>query len=172
MENENPMMGSNMAYINSLCPLNASIPIRSNIVTALSESDISVIPRIALKIAHFEGTAVLRLFANSAQPEIGCYSAASTNGITLGQPLAVSSIVELFVVLAILLSTSLAIYGTDPASTRAHYAHSPSAFVAFSILHHIYFTGALAMNCPSVLVTFWLNFAWFSGMLYNDKMQA
>ncbi|KLJ10658.1 hypothetical protein EMPG_13965 [Blastomyces silverae] len=161
-----------MPSINSLCPLNASIPIKANIVIPLSESDISVIPAIAFKIPDFEGTAVLRLFANSSQSEIGCYSAASTNGITLGQPLAVSSILALFLVLGILSSTSLAIYGIDPASTRAHYAHSPSAFVSFSILHHIYFTGALAMNWPSVLVAFWSNFAWFSGMLYNETMQA
>ncbi|PGH07475.1 hypothetical protein GX51_01776 [Blastomyces parvus] len=169
VENENLMSTYNFTI---LIPLNASTPISANIVIPLSESDISVIPAIAFKIPDFEGTAVLRLFANSSQSEIGCYSAASTNGITLGQPVAVGSILALFVVLGVISSTSLAIYGTDPASTRTHYAHSPSAFVSFSILHHIYFTSALAMNWPSVLVAFWSNFAWFSGMIYNEKMQA
>ncbi|PGH35474.1 hypothetical protein GX50_01689 [[Emmonsia] crescens] len=144
--------------------MNASIPIEANIVIPLSESDISVLSAIAFKIPDFEGTAVLRLFANSSQSEIGCYSATITNGVTFGHPLVVTSILVLFVLLGILSSTSLAIYGTDLAYSRSYYAHSPSTFVSFSILHHIYLTGALSMNWPSVLVAFWSNFAWFSGM--------
>ncbi|KKZ59901.1 hypothetical protein EMCG_05287 [[Emmonsia] crescens] len=75
--------------------MNASILIEANIVIPLSESDISVLPAIAFKIPGFEGTAVRRLFANSSQSEIGCYSVTIANGVTFGHPLPVTSILAL-----------------------------------------------------------------------------
>ena len=54
---------------------------------------------------------------------------------------------------------------------RTHYAHSLSIFVVFAILHHIFYTGALSVNWPSVLVAWWSNFAWSGGMIYSESMQ-
>ena len=54
---------------------------------------------------------------------------------------------------------------------RKHYAHSLSVLVVFAVFHHIYFTGALSMNWPSVLVAFWSNFGWAGGMIYSEGMQ-
>ena len=68
-------------------------------------------------------------------------------------------------------SFATAIYGNHIPTTRTHYAHSLSIFVVFSIFHHIFFTGALSVNWPSVLPAFWSNFAWSAGMIYSDKMQ-
>ncbi|EEH33449.1 hypothetical protein PAAG_04499 [Paracoccidioides lutzii Pb01] len=119
----------------------------------------------------FRGAAVLRLFANSSQSEMGCYSSIVTNGVTLAHPFAATSILGVLVLCGIFSSTALAIYGADVAFIRSKYTHSPSVFVSFSILHHIYLSGALPLNWPSVLVAFWSNFAWFSGVIYNEKMQ-
>ncbi|KAK2733685.1 hypothetical protein FQN55_003194 [Onygenales sp. PD_40] len=160
-----------LANIYSLCPTNASVPIEANGLLPLSQSEASVIPPIAMSVPDFEGQAIIRLFANSTQSEIGCYSSAITNGVTFAHPIAAGSIISLFILIAIFSSVALATYGTHIPSTRIHYAHAPSVFVTFSILHHIYFTGALSMNWPSVLVAFWSNYAWFSGIIYQEKMQ-
>jgi hypothetical protein len=46
-----------------------------------------------------------------------------------------------------------------------------SVLVVFAVFHHIYYTGALSMNWPSVLVAFWSNYAWAAGMIYTETMQ-
>ncbi|ODH44947.1 hypothetical protein ACO22_00570 [Paracoccidioides brasiliensis] len=152
--------------------MNSSIPIEANGILPLSTFGISLLPEVALKIPDFEGAAVLRLFANSSQSEMGCYSSFVTNGVTLAHPFAATSILGMLVLCGIFSSTALAIYGADVALFWSNYTHSPSVFVSFSILHHIYLSGALPLNWPSVLVAFWSNFAWFSGIIYNEKMQS
>jgi hypothetical protein len=151
--------------------MNSSIPIEASGFIPLSQSDVSTIPSVAFGIPDFEGQAILRIFSNSTRSEIGCYASMVTNGVSLSQPLAVNSILALFVLATICSSTALAIYGTDVPSLRTHYAHSPSVFVIFSVFQHIYFTGALSVNWPSVLVAFWSNYAWFAGMIYTEKIQ-
>ena len=151
--------------------MNRSIPIEANGIIPVSQSDVAGIPPIALGIPDFEGQAILRVFANSTESEIGCYSALVTNGATFSHPDAVGSILGIFTVVAILSSAATAFYGDHIPTTRTHYAHSPSVFVVFSVFHHIFYTGALSVNWPSVLPAFWSNFAWTGGMIYTESMQ-
>jgi len=113
----------------------------------------------------------LRIFANSTQSQIACYTADVTNGATFQQPAAVGSILGVFTIIAIVSSVATAVYGESIPEMRVHYAHSLSLLVVFAVFHHIYFTGALSMNWPSVLVSFWSNYAWSAGMIYTSSMQ-
>lgn len=155
----------------SLCPMNASVPIEANGIIPVSQIDVAGIPPLALTIPDFEGQAILRIFANSTESEIGCYSAVVTNGATFSHPNAVGTVLGLFTFVALVASFVTAIYGVHIPTMRNHYAHSLSVLVVFSILHHIFFTGALSMNWPSVLVAFWSNYAWSGGMIYTTSMQ-
>ncbi|KAI9788865.1 MAG: hypothetical protein M1816_006529 [Peltula sp. TS41687] len=152
------------ANIASLCPMKRGVPIQANGIIPIAQSDVASIP-------HFEGQAILRIFANSTQSEIGCYSAVVTNGATLSHPKAVGTTLGIFVVLTLGASFITAIYGDHIPTTRKHYAHSLSILVVFAVLHHIYFTGVLSMNWPSVLPAFWSNYAWAGGMIYSSRMQ-
>lgn len=151
--------------------MNASVPIEANGIIPVSQSDVAGIPPIALTIPDFEGQAILRIFANSTESEIGCYSAVVTNGASFSHPNAVGTVLGLFTAVAVVASFVSAIYGDHIPTTRNHYAHSLSVLVVFSVLHHIFFTGALSMNWPSVLVAFWSNYAWSGGMIYTKSMQ-
>ena len=151
--------------------MNASIPIEANGIIPVSQTDVDAIPALALTIPDFEGQAILRIFANSTQSEIGCYSAVVTNGATFSHPSAVGTALGIFAIVALIASFATAIYGNHIPTTRTHYAHSLSILVVFSVFHHIYFTGALSMNWPSVLVAFWSNYAWSAGMIYSKPMQ-
>lgn len=155
----------------SLCPMNRSVPIEANGIIPVSQSDVAGIPAIALSIPDFEGQAILRIFANSTQTQVGCYSAVVTNGATFSHPYAVGSALGGFTILAIAASFATAVYGNHIPTTRTHYAHSLSVLVVFSVFHHIFFTGALSVNWPSVLPAFWSNFAWTGGMIYSESMQ-
>ena len=159
------------ANINSLCPLNSSVPIEASGIIPVSQSDVAGIPSIALSIPDFEGQAILRIFANSTESQIGCYSAVVTNGASFSHPAAVGTILGIFALVALVSSVAVAAYGESVPEIRKHYAHSISIFVVFSVFHHIFFTGALSMNWPSVLVAFWSNYAWSAGMIYSDRMQ-
>lgn len=159
------------ANIYSACPVHAGTPIEANGVIPVSPSDVAGIPPIALGIPDFEGEAILRIFANSTQSEIGCFSAIVTNGQTFAQAPAVGSVLGIFTFIAVISSFVTAIYGDSIPVMRKHYAHSLSVLVVFSVWHHIYFSGALSMNWPSVLVAFWSNYAWAGGMIYSEPMQ-
>ncbi|KAI9817580.1 MAG: hypothetical protein M1827_001192 [Pycnora praestabilis] len=159
------------ADIASLCPMNASIPIEANGIIPVAQSDVATIPPIALTIPDFEGYAILRIFANSTESEIGCYSAVITNGASFSHPNAVGTILGLFTVIALGASFVTAIYGDHVPTVRKHYAHSLSILVVFAVFHHIFFTSALSMNWPSVLAAFWSNYAWTGGMIYSELMQ-
>ena len=151
--------------------MNASVPIEANGIIPVSQTDVNGIPPLALSIPDFEGQAILRIFANSTQSEVGCYSAVVTNGATFSHPSAVGTVLGLFAIIALVASFATAIYGNHIPTTRTHYAHSLSVLVVFSVFHHIFFTGALSMNWPSVLVAFWSNYAWSAGMIYSKSMQ-
>jgi hypothetical protein len=124
-----------------------------------------------LSIPDFEGEAILRIFANSTRSEIGCFSAVVTNGATFKQPAAVGTILGGFTVVAVISSFVTAIHGDNIPTMRMHYAHSLSVHVVFAVWQHIFFSGALSMNWPSVLVAFWSNYAWAGGMIYTERMQ-
>lgn len=159
------------AQIYSLCPMNRSVPISADGIIPVDQSDVSGIPAIALGIPDFEGQAILRIFGNSTESEIGCYSAVVTNGASFSHPSSVGTVLGIFTLVAIVASMATAIYGNHVPTIRTHYAHSLSVFVVFAVFHHIYFTGALSMNWPSVLAAFWSNFAWSTGMIYSEPMQ-
>lgn len=160
------------ANIASLCPMNASVPIEASGIIPVAESDVSNIPAIALTIPDFEGEAILRIFANSTESEIGCYSAVVTNGATFSQPASVGTVLGVFTLIAVIASFATAIYGDSIPVVRTHYAHSLSVFVVFAVFQHIFYTGALSMNWPSVLVAWWSNFAWAGGMIHSGTMQS
>lgn len=129
------------------------------------------IPPIAYHIPDFEGQAILRIFSNTTQQEIGCYSAVVTNGFSFGQPNSVGTVLGIFTVVAVIASFATAIYGEAIPTMRLHYAHSLSVGVVLAVFQHIFFTGALSVNWPSVLVAWWSNFAWAGGMIYSTSMQ-
>lgn len=159
------------ANIASLCPMNSSVPIEASGIIPVAQSDVAGIPAIALSIPDFEGEAILRIFANATQTEIGCYSAVVTNGNTFSQPSSVGTVLGVFTLIALFASFATAIYGDSIPVIRTHYAHSLSVLVVFAVFQHIFFTGALSMNWPSVLVAWWSNFAWAGGMIYSTSMQ-
>ncbi|KAI9809267.1 MAG: hypothetical protein M1825_002558 [Sarcosagium campestre] len=159
------------ANIESMCPMKRDVPIEANGIIPVSQKDVAGIPPIALAIPDFEGQAVLRVFANSTQSQIGCYSALVTNGNTMSHPAAIGTVLGLFTIVAIVASFATAIYGDDVRTIRKHYAHSLSLFVVFAVFHHIFYLGALSMNWPSVLPAFWSNYAWTAGMIYSRSMQ-
>jgi hypothetical protein len=159
------------ANILSACPVKAGVPIEAAGIIPISEDDVAGIPDIALRIPDFEGQAILRLFSNSTQNEIGCFAAQITNGFTFQQKEAVGSTLGLFTLVAVISSFAAAAYGSDIADMRKHYAHSLSVSVVFAVWHHIFYSGALSVNWPSVLVSFWSNYAWAGGMIYSEPMQ-
>ncbi|ETN40736.1 uncharacterized protein HMPREF1541_05016 [Cyphellophora europaea CBS 101466] len=159
------------ANIHSLCPMNASVPIQANGIIPVAPADVANIPPIALSIPDFEGQAILRVFANSTQSQIGCFSAVITNGSSFSHPSAIGTVLGLFALIAMFSSAIVASFGASVTDTRQHFAHSLSVSVVFAVFHHIYFTGALSMNWPSVLVAFWSNYAWSAGMIHSESMQ-
>ncbi|KAH0543204.1 hypothetical protein FGG08_002465 [Glutinoglossum americanum] len=159
------------ANIASLCPMKGSVPIQASGIIPIAPSDVSGFPTLAVTIPDFEGQAIIRIFANSTRREIACYSAVVTNGASFSHPEAVGSILGIFTVVAVIASFATAIYGDSITMIRKHYAHSLSVFVVFSVFQHIYFSGALSLNWPSVLVAFWSNYAWSGGIIYSHSMQ-
>ncbi|KAI7413862.1 TRP-domain-containing protein [Hortaea werneckii] len=159
------------ANIDSLCPINSSVPIEASGIIPVNQEDVAGVPPIALTIPDFEGEAILRIFANETESEVGCYSAVITNGATFSHPEAVGSILGIFAFIAMVASFVTAAYGEAVPTMRLHYAHSLSVGVVFAVFQHIFYTGALSMNWPSVLVAWWSNFAWAGGMIYSSSMQ-
>lgn len=147
------------------------IPINAEGIIPVNKEDVSGIPEIALAIPDLEGQAILRIFSNSTQAEIGCFAAQITNGNTFRQKIGIGSALGMSTLAAILSSFATAIHGDDVVQMRKQYAHSVSVMVVFAVWHHIYFSGALSMNWPSVLVSFWSNYAWTGGMIYSEHMQ-
>ena len=151
--------------------MNTSVPIDAYGEIPVSTSDVSGIPQLALTIPDFEGQAILRIFSNASESEIACFASVVTNGVTFAHPKAIGIVVGLFVVAALGASFATSIYGDQRRTMRTHHAHSVSMLVVFAVLHHVYFTGALSMDWPSVLVAFWSNFSWSSGLIYSKSMQ-
>lgn len=154
----------------SLCPLNASVPITGWAVIPVGQLQVENIPSIALSIPDIEGFAKIQIFANSTQTEIGCFQAVMRNGNSFSHPEAVSPVLALFTVVAIAASFATAAYGVSIQHMRTHYAHSLSVLIVFETFHSIFFSGALSLQWPSMLVAWWSNFACFAGMIYISPM--
>ncbi|WYZ45533.1 hypothetical protein EsH8_VIII_000849 [Colletotrichum jinshuiense] len=159
-----------MANIASLCPLNASVPITAFAEFRLTPAQVDGIPSIALDLPDFEGSARIQIFANSSQTQIGCFQAVMRNGNSFSHPAAISSILGVFTLAAILASFATAIYGVSIPHMRTHYAHSLSVLVIFETFQTIFFSGALSVDWPSVLPAWWSNFGWAAGMIYSKQL--
>lgn len=134
------------ADVDSLCPLNASVPIIGRANIPVSTSDVSGIPSIALVIPDFEGQAILRVYSNATQTQIACFAAEMQNGASFSHPAAVGSVLGLFTFVAVMASFATAIYGVSVPHIRTHYAHSLSVLVVFEVFQAVFFSGALSLN--------------------------
>ncbi|KAK8103157.1 hypothetical protein PG984_016303 [Apiospora sp. TS-2023a] len=146
--------------IYSMCPMNATVPITAWAIFPVGKQQVSGIPQIAYEIPDFEGSVRIQLFANSSQSEIACFQA----------PAAVSSILGIFTVVAIIASFAAAAYGVSIPHMRTHYAHSFSVLVIFETFQSVFFSGALSLQWPSVLPAWWSNFAWSAGLIPVSNM--
>ncbi|ORY60642.1 uncharacterized protein BCR38DRAFT_487697 [Pseudomassariella vexata] len=151
--------------VDSLCPLNASIPITAYALFHIGEQQVSGIPQIAFEIPDFEGFARIQIFSNASQTEIGCFQAVMRNGNTFSQPAAIGPVLGVFTIAAIVASFATAAYGVSIPHMRTHYAHSLSVLAIFETYQSIFFSGALSVNWPSVLPAWWSNFAWSAGLI-------
>ncbi|KAK8023622.1 TRP-like ion channel [Apiospora rasikravindrae] len=156
--------------IYSMCPMNASVPISAWAVFPVGRMQVSGIPQIAYEIPDFEGSVRVQLFANSSQSEIACFQAVMRNGASFSQPAAVSSILGIFTVVAIIASFAAAAYGISIPHMRTHYAHSFSVLILFETFQSVFFSGALSLQWPSVLPAWWSNFAWSAGLIPVPNM--
>ncbi|KAJ9155492.1 TRP-domain-containing protein [Pleurostoma richardsiae] len=159
-------------YVNiySLCPLNASVPVAGWAVFPVGKEQTGDIPAIAFSIPDFEGSVKLQIFANSSRTEIGCFQAVMTNGKSFQHTEAISPVLAVFTVVAILASFATAAYGVSIPHMRTHYAHSISVLLVFETFQSIFFSGALTVSWPSILIAWWSNFAWSAGMIYSSSI--
>jgi MFS family permease len=151
--------------VRSLCPLNASRPFRALAIIPVGSQQVGGIPPIALDIPDFEGVTRLQIFANSSQTEIGCFQAVMRNGHSFSHPEAVAPVLGVFTLVAIVASFLSAAYGVSTTHMRTHYAHSLPVLLVFETFQSIFFSGALTVDWPSVLVAWWSNFAWSAGLI-------
>lgn len=158
------------ANIHSLCPLNASVPVQAWAVFPVGPAQVGDIPNLAFTIPDFEGFVRLQIFANSTRSRVGCFQASMTNGITMGHPQAISPVLALLTMVAIVGSFATAAYGVSIAHMRTHYAHSISVMIVLETFQSIFFSGALSLNFPSVLVAWWSNFAWSAAQIVSRSM--
>lgn len=156
--------------INSLCPLNASVPVTGWAVFSVGPQQVGDIPSLAFTIPDFEGSVRLQIFGNSTQSEIACFQASLTNGKTMAYPHVISPILAIFVLVAMLASFATAVREVSIPAMRTHYAHSLSVMILFETFQSIFFSGALQLEFPSVLSAWWSNFAWSAGQIYSDSV--
>lgn len=156
--------------IDSLCPLNASVPVAAWAVFPVGAQQVGNIPSLAFNIPDFEGSVTLQIFGNSSQSEIGCFQASMRNGNTMSYPEIVGPILALFVLVAMVASFATAAYGTGIPAMRTHHAHSLSVMVIFETFQSIFFSGTLQLEFPSVLSAWWSNFAWSAGQIYSRSV--
>jgi hypothetical protein len=156
--------------INSLCPLQANQSITAWAAIPVGPLQVGDIPNIAFSIPDFEGSTKVRIFANSSQLEIGCFQATMRNGNSFSQPAAVAPVLGVFTLAAIVASFVTAAYGVSIVHMRNHFAHSLPVLLVFETWHTVFFSGALTVNWPSVLVAWWSNFAWSAGLIYSSSI--
>ncbi|KAJ6286380.1 hypothetical protein J3E71DRAFT_166748, partial [Bipolaris maydis] len=153
------------------CPVRPGTPIEAAGIIPISAEDVAGIPELALSIPDFEGQAVMRVFANETESEIGWFAAGITNGWTFGQQDCVGAVLGGFTLVAVAALFATAVCGADLTSMRRHYAHSMSVSVVVSVWHYVFYSGAIEVDWPSVLLAFWSNYAWVGGMIYYEPMQ-
>lgn len=160
-------MTFNPCFLNiySLCPLNASQPVEGWAEIPVGAQQVGGIPPIAFSIPDLEGSVKVQIFANSSQTEIGCFQAVMTNGNSFSHPAALSPVLGVFALIAMAASFLSAAYGVSTTHMRTHFAHSLPVLLVFETFQTIFFSAALTVNWPSVLVAWWSNFAWSAGLI-------
>lgn len=153
--------------IHSLCPLNTTVPVEAWAIFPVGPAQVGGIPNLAFTIPDFEGSVRLQIFANSTSSQIGCFQASMTNGITMGHPRGISPVLAFFTLVAVAASFATVASGVSITDMRTHYAHSISATVVIETFQSIFFSGALSLNFPSVLVAWWSNFAWSAAQIFS-----
>lgn len=156
--------------IDSLCPLNASVPVTGWAVFSVGPQQVGDIPSLAFNIPDFEGSVRLQIFGNTSRSEVGCFQASLTNGNTMAYPQVISPILATFVLVAMLASFATAVHGASISDMRTHYAHSLSVVILFETFQSIFFSGVLQLEFPSVLSAWWSNFAWSAGQIYSTSV--
>ncbi|KAK0723778.1 hypothetical protein B0T21DRAFT_294095 [Apiosordaria backusii] len=153
--------------IASLCPVLADVPVKAWAEIRVGPQQIGGIPEIAYEIPDFEGTTRVQFFANSSQKEVGCFQAVMKNGNSLSHAYVIAPFMGLFTLAAIIASFLTATYGISVPHMRMHHAHSLSVFIVFETFQTIFFSGALSVNWPPILIAWWTNFAWSAGFVYS-----
>ncbi|KAK0669545.1 putative flavin carrier protein 2 precursor [Cercophora samala] len=152
--------------IASLCPVLPDVSFRAWVEIRVGPQQIGGIPDIAYEIPDFEGTTRVQFFANSSRQEVGCFQAVMKNGKSLSHAYVIAPFMGLFTMVAIIASFFTAAYGISVPHMRMHHAHSLSVFIVLETFQAIFFSGALSVNWPSILVAWWTNFAWSAGFVY------
>lgn len=160
-------MTFNPCFLNiySLCPLNATHPVEGWAEIPVGPQQVGGIIPIAFSIPDFEGSVKVQIFANSSRTEIGCFQAVMTNGNSFSHPAAIAPVLGLFTIVAVAASFLSAAYGVSTTHMRTHFAHSLPVLLVFETFQTIFFSGALTVSWPSVLVAWWSNFAWSAGLI-------
>jgi hypothetical protein len=160
-------MTINPCFLNiySLCPLLANTSIAGWATIPVGPLQVAGILPIALTLPDLEGYARLQIFANSSQTEIGCFQAIMTNGNTFAQSNVLSPVFAFFTAIAVFFSFATAMYGVSVQHMRTHFAHSLSVFIVFETYQSFFLTGAMNLAWPSMLPSWWSNFAWACGLI-------
>jgi hypothetical protein len=156
--------------ISSLCPVDSVSPVTAWMGLNVTAEQVHNITSISLDVPDFEGAATLRIFANSSQTEIGCMQAVLKNGRTFSHPKVIVPILGVLTLVAIISSFVTAMYGFSIVHVRQHHAHALPVLVVFETFQSIFFSGALSVSWPSVLPSWWTNFAWSAGMMHNGHL--
>ncbi|KAF8453014.1 ML-like domain-containing protein [Terfezia claveryi] len=156
--------------LGAFCPAASLTTIEAKHEIPVSEEDVSGIPEVAFSIPDFEGRAVFRIFSNSTFSQVGCISAVVQNGHSFSQPKTVIPTMAI-VTIGILVVGMSSWLLEDTHRPRGNAITGLPVSLYFSVMHTIYFTGALSINFPSNLIAFWSNFAWMVGIIHIDSMQ-
>jgi len=152
--------------VTSLCPLSSDVPVSAHAVVPVGGQPLGELSSFPFNLPDFEGSAKLQIHASSSDTEIGCFQAVVTNGKTLSHPEIIAPVLGGFTLVAILASFLTAAYGVSIPHMRMHHAHSLSVLVVFETFQTIFFSGALSVDWPPILVAWWSNFAWSAGFIY------
>ncbi|AEO54948.1 hypothetical protein MYCTH_2123876 [Thermothelomyces thermophilus ATCC 42464] len=156
--------------ISSLCTLSAKKTFSARTVLPAGAQRVGELSDFPFNLPDYEGSAKLQMVAKSNQEVIGCVQASMTNGRTLSQPEIVAPVLGVFTLVAIVASFMTAAYGVSVPHMRMHHAHSLSVLVTFETLQTVFFTGALSVHWPPILMAWWSNFAWSAGLIYIRGM--
>ena len=127
--------------------------------------------KFPFNLPNYDGSAKLQIHtttdpSNTHHKELACYQATLTNHHhTLSHPSIAAPVLSIATLAAMLASFLTAAYGISVPHMRMHHAHSLSALVVLETLQTVFFSGALAVDWPPLLVAWWSNFGWAAGLV-------